>query len=48
MTRFLDAASAAKIKGESGKQAVKAEYHAQIMVKGDAKFTGSIDLDAHF
>ncbi len=48
MTRFLDAARATKIKGESGKQAVKAEYHAQIMVKGDSKFTGSIDLDAHF
>ncbi len=48
MTGFLEAANAAGLRGKAGKQAINAEYRAQVMVKGGAKFTGSVDLDAHF
>jgi len=48
MTEFLDAAIAAGLDGQAGKQAIKTEYRAQVVVQGAAGFSGSVDLDEHF
>lgn len=45
---FIEAARAAGLDGMPGKKAVKAEYRAQITVRGGVRFSGSVDLDKHF
>lgn len=48
MTKFLDAATAAGLDGKAGKQAIKAEYRGQVVARGAANLSGSVDLDEHF
>ncbi len=49
LTAFAEAASAAGLTSQPGKEAVEGQYRAGITARSDrARFTGSVDLDASF
>ncbi|MCY4227951.1 MAG: hypothetical protein OXF20_09730 [Gammaproteobacteria bacterium] len=48
MTQFQETAKSAGLNFGLGLQGIKSAHRDQILVKGDASVTGSIDLDSHF